>query len=203
MEKEPMSGQEEKAIIPSGWLKPLIVGISWGIGTGIVLALALGVFLWREARPKTPKAWNSSAIAASFDYTDTEGDPNTIVFYYTLENRTDFDYRIESGPDITMNAKLAKEKNIESLSESTGKIDYPIFVPARKRVRFAVHITYPYPQKMKPDANLEERRKYRDAVAKYVTDDLANLNGFELLDAANRYDIEFEPGWKKQKLAIQ
>ena len=62
---------------------------------------------------------------------------------------------------------------------------------------------------MKPDANLEERRKYRDAVAKYVTDDLANLNGFELLDAAEsvRYRIrtrlEKNKSWQSSEVGAE
>lgn len=34
---------------------------------------------------------------------------------------------------------------------------------------------------------------------KYVIDEFANLDGFDLLDETNRYEIIFPPGWKHPK----
>jgi len=122
-------------------------------------------------------------------------DNNDIVIYYTLENTTAFDYRVEDGHDVTMSATLQKEKSLSRFSQQE-KIDYPIFVPAKKRVRFAVHLPYPYPVKEKNNDTLEERRKYTAAVEKYVVNEMGNLDGFDLLDETNRYEIIFPGGWK-------
>lgn len=125
------------------WKKLLLIGIGWGLGTAVGLALIVGGFLWHESRPKPPvppKPWNSAAIKAEYDYVDTEGDKNTIVFYYTLENTTDFDYRLEDGAHVAMAGTLEQQ---HSLSEFDGSVNYPISVPAKKRVRFAVHTNYP------------------------------------------------------------
>ena len=35
------------------------------------------------------------------------------------------------------------------------------------------------------------------SIEKYITDEMSNLNGFELLDSTNRYDVIFPCGWKK------
>jgi hypothetical protein len=187
----------------SDWKRPLIVGIGWGLGTALGLAILLGAFFWYESRPKPPKPpkpWDTASIKADYDRADTEGDNNTIVVYYTLENTTDFDYRVDDSHDITMNGKLEKQHSLSPFSVSGfSKIDYPILVPAKKRVRFAVHIEYRYPEKEKRHADLEERKKYREAVEKYVSDELSNLDGFDLLDETNRYEIIFPAGWKRSK----
>jgi len=115
-----------------------------------------------------------------------------------LENTTDFDYRVEDGHDILVSAKLQKQNNLSPFHED-GKIDYPIFVPAKKRVRFLIHIEYPYPEIEKANANAEERRKYRETLENYITEELSNLDGFDLLDETNRYEIIFPTGWKHPK----
>jgi hypothetical protein len=180
------------------WKKPLLIGLGWGIGTAVGLVAALAVFLSYQSRPKPPKPWNTSSIKATYDYVETEGDKNTIVVFYTLENMTNFDYRVEDAHDVMMNAKLEKQDSLSPFGyDKLSKIDYPVFVPARKRVMFRVHIAYPYSEKEKPNANKDERKQYRASLEKYVIDEMSNLNGFELLDNTNRYDVIFPCGWKK------
>jgi hypothetical protein len=53
--------------------------------------------------------------------------------------------------------------------------------------------------KQKENPNLEERIKYREAIEKYVVDEFSNLDGFDLLDETNRYEIIFPSGWKHSK----
>ncbi len=180
------------------WKRPLFIGIGWGLGTALGVVLLVGGFLWYQSRPKPPappKPWNSSAIKAEYDYSDTEGDNNNVVIYYTIENTTDFDYRVVKSPDITLSAKLLRENSLSVTSDS-DTIDYPIVVPAKKRVRCPIHLKYPYPERMKANPAPGEGKKYRDEVEKYVAKELNNLDGFDLLDGANRYEIIFPAGWK-------
>jgi hypothetical protein len=180
------------------WKRPLFIGIGWGLGTAVGLAVLVGGFLWYQGRPKPPKPpkpWDTAAIKAEYDHADTEGEKNTIIIYYTLENTTDFDYRIESGDQILMSATLMKQKNLSPFDENE-KIDYPVFVPAKKRIRFPIHIGYTCPLKQKENADLEERRKHRRELEKYVATEMGNLDGFDLLDETNRYEIIFSAGWK-------
>jgi hypothetical protein len=182
----------------SEWKRPLIIGIGWGFGTAFGVMFLVGGFLWYQSRPKPPKPpkpWNTVAFKADYDMADTDGDDNNIVIYYTLENATDFDYRIEDSHDIAISGKL-KDENSLVFSSNLLKIDYPIFLPARKRVRFPIHIGYPYPVKKNSNADTEERKKYRQGVEKYLTSEMGNLDGFELLEQANRYEIIFPAGWK-------
>ncbi len=185
------------------WKKILLIGLGWGVGTTVTLTVLLGGIFWYTSRPKPPvppKPWNVSAIKAEYDFASTDADKNNIIFYYTLENTTDFDYRVEDSQHVTITAKLEEENSLTSFLKSEGVLDYPIFVPAKKRVRFVVHlIGYTYSVKAKDNATDEERRQRRSEVAKYVADKFANLDGFDLLDAETRYEIILPGGWKQSK----
>ena len=188
------------------WKRALLIGVGWGLGTAVGLGMIVGGFLWYESRPKPPvppKPWNASAIKAEYDLVSTDTDKdreNVIVFYYILENTTDFDYRVEDGRRITMTGKLEDERSLSAFLKSQGVIDYPIFVPAKKRVRFRVHlIGYTYPVKQKDNPTTQERKQYRETLAKYVADEFPNLDGFDLLDEGNRYEIILPGGWKETK----
>ena len=105
------------------WKKLLLTGIGWGLGTAVGLALIVGGFLWYESRPKPPvppKPWNSSAIKADYDFVTSEGDKNTIVFYYNLENTTDFDYRVENAEHVAMNGRLGSENSLTPFMKAEG-----------------------------------------------------------------------------------
>jgi hypothetical protein len=78
-------------------------------------------------------------------------------------------------------------------------IDLPIFIPAKKRVRFPIHVRLSYPPQSKPNPTLEERKQFIAGLEKYVTDEFQNLDGFDLLDDVNRYEIVFDSGWKKKQ----
>jgi hypothetical protein len=182
------------------WKRSLLIGVGWGLGTAVGLAVIVGGFLWYQSRPKPPtppKPWNTTAIKAEYDYIDTEGEKNTVVFYYTLENTTAFDYRLENGDKVLMSATLAKQRHLSPFSEQE-KIDYPVFVPAKKRVRFSIHVDYAYPVKEKSNPNVVERREFRSKLEKYATDEFGNLDGFDLLDESSRYEIVFPAGWKQK-----
>src|SRR6267378_3723896 len=45
------------------WKRPLLIGVGWGLGTAVGLALVVGGFLWYQSRPKPPKPWNTAALA--------------------------------------------------------------------------------------------------------------------------------------------
>jgi len=45
----------------------------------------------------------------------------------------------------------------------------------------------------------DARKKFRQAVEKYISDEMSNLDGFDLLDETNRYEIIFPAGWTRSK----
>ena len=181
------------------WKKFLLLGVGWGLGTAAGLAVILACYVWYQSRPKPPKPWNRTSIKAEYNYVDIEGSKNSMLFNYTLENATDFDYHVEDVTHGNLNAMLSQQNSLIGMGEA-GKLDYPISVPARKRVECLVHLTgYTYLDKMKSDADLQERRKYRAGVESYIAKEMKNLDGFDLLDEKNRYEIVFPSGWKSPK----
>lgn len=165
----------------------------------MALAVCLFGYLYYEGRPRPPKPWDPNAVTAQFEYVATEGDKQNLVFSYTLENRTDFDFRLTEGASVQMNAKLGQEQSLVPFADY-GKLDYPIFVPARKRVDFKIHVLgYFYPGHEPKEDTTGSRSDYHSEVAAHVRDKLTNLDGFDLLDESDRKEIVFPAGWKSNK----
>jgi hypothetical protein len=176
------------------WKRLVIISASAAAGFALVLAIIVGGLIWYGSRPKPLTAWKTGAIKATFDYVDAEGEKNTIVFYYTLENTTDFDYQLPAKPSTVVMARLEKQKSLSFDDEYTS-FDHLPFLPPKQRIRFGIHVAYPYPERLSPGASHEEGHRFREKLAAYVKTELANLNGFVLFDKENRYQIELPKGW--------
>jgi hypothetical protein len=115
---------------------------------------------------------------------------DSLVFFYTLENGTDFDYRLPNAAGIAITARLKRERSLSRFLNAVT-VDYPVFIPAHQRVLLAVHLPdYVYPERL-PPPGAERRAK----LAAYVAKEMPNLDGFVLFDEANRYQINFPKGW--------
>ena len=181
----------------TAWKKFVVGTVCVGAGLGLVLAAAFGGYLWYQSRPTPPKPWNKMAIKANFDDVDTEGEQNTLVFNYTLENTTPFDYRVLESSGLSIAARLKRENSLSMSAErEVLRIDYPIFIPPGQRLRFAVHLAYSYPGKSPPsDASRDARKEHREALKTYVNKEMRNLDGFVVFDESHRYQIELPRGW--------
>ena len=152
---------------------------------------------------------------------NTEGEEDTLVFYYILENTTAIDYRFPSSPTILV--KLERQKSlIEGPLFVHG--DTFTFIPAGQRLRFGIHLQYPYeqlpkgfflegpissalrpfvnsgepiPKEQRPHLNPDEfiARRYQRGARNFVKEYLPNHNGFVLYDEENHYQIDFPKGW--------
>jgi hypothetical protein len=172
---------------------------SAGFGTGFAIALCAiaGSLFWYNGRPKPPKPWNKQAITAEYDFVRPAGDKDNLTFHYVLQNNTDLDYRVDSDVGIEITGRLRKEKGLRQFASHYETTEYPIFVPAKNRVRMSIIIPYPYPIKEKDKPTRDEQKQYTTNVAKYVTDEMGNLDGFVLFDTLNRYEIDFPNGWEQ------
>jgi len=177
-----------------------IVLRSFGFGAGFALALCAvaGFWLWYSGRPKPQKPWNKQAITAEYDYVRPEGDKDNLAFNYVLENNTNSDYRVDSDSGVEITGELKQENEFSQFGRRYITTEFPIFVPAKSRVRISLSIPYTYPIKEKDDPTLDERKKYTTDVAKYVMDKMGNLNGFVIFDTSNRYEIDFPNGWEER-----
>jgi hypothetical protein len=188
-------GQRREIGMPS-WKTVFLRGAGFGAGFAVALSSIAVFCIWYNERPKPPKPWNKKAIAAEYDFIGPAGGENDLAFHYVLQNNTDFDYRIDSDAGIEITSKLKKENGFSLFANRYVTTDYPIFVPARSRVWIALNIPYPYPVREKENPTPDERKEFATGVAKYVTDEFSNLDGFALFDIQNRYEIDFPNGWE-------
>ncbi len=189
---------EQPESMPPSSNRVWLWGFSIGVGAVIAVALIIGGILWYQSRPEPQKPWNTIAVKASFDFLSTEGDKNTLCFYYTLENRTDIDYRLSSTDAESFAAKLERAGSLSVLNEDELKIDLPIFIPAKHKVRATVHLSYScdeHQENYLDEQKEPDRARFQAAVGAWVKKKMPNLDGFVLFDKKNRYEIEFPKGW--------
>jgi hypothetical protein len=178
------------------WKRILPRAAGFGAGFAVVAALIVWLALWWHQRPEKPKPWNISAITASFDNLSTEGDKNTIVFVFTLQNNTSTDYRIADGGFVHLGAVLRKSKAFSFSEDDYLKTDYPLYVPAGSRVRIMLHLKYPYAVHEDLEASDDARHDWGTNLCKFVTKELSNLDGFVMMDDQSRYEITLPNGWE-------
>ncbi len=154
--------------------------------------LAAGTYVWLQSRPKPPKPWDTKSITATFDGVLTEGDQNTWVFYYSLSNNTDRDYRL----DATSAACMSKVRGntLSNASPDFETFNSPIYIPSKHRLRFAVHVKFPYDMK-DPIDNEAAHAAWKKQFLEFVKREAPNLNGWVLFDETNRYEITLPRGW--------
>src|SRR5258708_14946708 len=110
-----------------------------------------------------------------FEHIDTNGENHHLRFLYRLENHTDRDYKIETAI-LQVSAVIGQDDSLTGAGQVKFQ-DESVFLPAKQRALVDLELPdYQYPGS---DVLLrdtpEERKKYRDAVRKYVNDDLPRL----------------------------
>lgn len=186
-----------------GWKRVLLIAAGFGGGFAVVLASIVAGWAWYQSRPEKPKPWDAKAIIATFDYPDTESGepegpvgfrPDMLVLYYTLENTTDVDYH-SPQEQLEVDGRLKREKSLTGGSLVTLDKE-PVFIPAKQRRRFSVHVHYPVKETFGPEPKTkEETRKRWMLIAGYMKKEYSNLDGFVVFDSTNRYQINLPNGW--------
>jgi hypothetical protein len=182
------------------WKQILLKAAGFGAGFALFVCLILWLWSWYSSRPKPPKPWDTRKITAEYDVASTEKAENkdkTFAIYYTLQNNTDYDYEIKDKDSAILAAQLKREKSV-SMNWDQKWLHYetPVFVPAHGRVRFCVHLAYPYVNSPpEPTKDAKAIYEYDTGIAKYLKNEMGNLNGFVLYDQTNRYEVLLPNGW--------
>ena len=178
-------------LMPSWQIRSLLIGAGFAITAAVIGASVI----WYMDRPKP---WNTAALTAEYDVMGTEGDDNTLVFYYTLRNNTNKDWSIAEHSETPLFGRLADEERLSGpLLSEWLTTDKPLFVPIGHKIRFAVHLKLRYPDRLKEKASTDERKAFRKKVEEYMASEFSNLDGFVLFDKTNRYEIRLARGWTK------
>jgi hypothetical protein len=141
--------------------------------------------------------WNSTAIQSSFagvQVKEVDATHAKLIFSYDLDNGTDTDYQVATGPATVVMTRLKSNGSVSS--EESVMLDNSVFLPARNRTRIAVEMTrnFAWPTGL-PEAQIGpvNQEKFRALVAQEV----ANLSGFVLFDQATHFQIELPGGWQE------
>lgn len=138
--------------------------------------------------------WNRSAVTATFigaQVQETNLGNATLLLTYSLQNHTDFDFRLADGPGIFLMSRLKPSGTLSSQQQT--HLSYPTFLPARQRARIALELTPLSAWRTENDPPFEG--KFKELFTQ-----LTDVQGFVLFDQTNRVEIEFASAWRELKL---
>ncbi len=152
---------------------------------GLIVILIIVKFpkVWHSSA--RAKEWNSQAILSTLAGVRVrELDPThaAVVFFYDLDNRTDSDYRLTSGPNVVIMSRLQPNGSLSG--DELASLDSAAFVPAKNRTRISLAISHAFDWPVQRDPASERQ------VRQFVADQVAGVEGFVLFDQATRYQIE-------------
>lgn len=161
--------------------------LGWAcLAVGALALILILVRLGRSGRfSSAANPWNSRAIQstlAGVRVRELDSTHAAVVFFYDLDNRTDSDYRLSSGPNVVIMSRLQPSGSLSS--DEPISLDSAAFVPAKNRTRIALEISRAFDWPAQRDAAAERQ------VRQFVADQVAGVEGFVLFDQAARYQIE-------------
>jgi len=164
--------------------KTTIIGI---LSCAVVFFAA--AYAWRAPQSVQsaagPRPWDSHAIEATFEAVQVrETDPThaAIEFLFDLDNRTDTDYQLASGPGTVIMKRLKADGSLSA--DARARLASAAFIPTNNRTRIAIEMTDAFTWPAKQDASANQA--FRDFVAR----ETAGVQGFVIFDQASRYEVE-------------
>lgn len=108
---------------------------------------------------------------------------------YELENNTNADYGLVSGPSLVILSRLKSDGSFSQ--EQPIRLSYPVFLPAGQHARLAIEITQPFAWPAEKDP------AYLDKMKDFVKEQLEDVGNFVLFDETSRLQLELPSGWKQ------
>jgi hypothetical protein len=164
------------------WKRLALVGLAL---CGVALIVVLVKFSGARFFAGRTNGWNSRAIESTLAGVRVrEVDPAhaAVVFLYDLDNKTDTDYRLSSGPSVVIMSRLQPNGSLSA--DQQVSLDSAVFVPAKNRTRISVEVNHPFDWPAQKDAAAERQLR------QFVADEVSGVQGFVLFDQATRYQIE-------------
>jgi len=163
----------------------------WKKAALLVIAACLVLFLALFVSGKLPHwalrsaPWDARAIHASFAgvrVQEVDSAHAAVLLFYDLENRTDADYHLASGPNVVIMSRLAADGTLSADRPAT--LESSAFVPSRNRTRITLELSRPFTWPTEKDSAAEQ------SIRQLVASQVAGLAGFVLFDQTARYQIE-------------
>ncbi len=166
----------------------------FGIGFAVTIAILASALYWYL---QSPKPWDTTAITAQYYRIRTEGEQNTLVFEFILQNNTKRDYSISEYSETSLFAVRAEKGQLYDNLSPFLEYDKVIFLPAGHQIDFDVHLDYSYPESLTENASRNEKKEFYGKVEQYFNEKAGGLQGFVLFDKTSHYEIRMEGGWRK------
>jgi hypothetical protein len=164
--------------------RKIIIGVCALVCVTAIVVIAVQ-YRRASAAGSPANSWNESAIKGTLAAVRVrELDPThaAVIFFYDLENRTDNDYRLASGPDVVIMSRL--QANGILSGDQQINLDAAAFVPAKNRTRIALEITHAFDWPAQRDGAGERQLR------QFVADEVSGLASFVLFDQSTHYQIE-------------
>jgi hypothetical protein len=172
--------------------KRYLVIASCALGVGILFGLASTITARRGLPPKPENSWKTDAITATYVGVQLKQMDNghaALVVSYDLQNSTNSDFRLADTPAMVIMTRLKSDGSLSQ--EESLRLSYPVFLPARQRVRVAIEGSHPFEWPAQRDPKLEEKLR------EFVTQRLRNIQDIVLFDQADRFQVELPAGWRQ------
>lgn len=172
------------------WKKLVWIGVATSLAT---LALLVLVSSLHSNVPGESglRSWDANSVHASFagvKVKEIDTADAVVTFYYDLENRSDHDYQLESGPAVRLMTRVAADGSLQA--ENRAHLAETAFVPVGNRTRIGIQVTRPFAWTAQGEGSQDNR--VRDLVAQ----ETIGIQGFVLFDSVSRYQIELTGGWR-------
>lgn len=162
-----------------------------------MVALVLGVVLWKRSRPKPPpRPWDTTALIGQeppeFRLVSIE-ERKLIRFSFIVENTPSYDY--EYHPlSVKLMVKYKDGSLVGPISHPIGTLLQSAFIPAKQRGHIRIFLSAPEaPEKSAG----ESAQEYHERLRSYLEEHLKNLSGFVLYDEKNHYQLNL-PRWRSE-----
>ena len=164
--------------------KTLLIAFAAGAGVAVVIAALAGGAYWYLSRPKP---WDTTALVADGPPgINLADDGKKIRFKYSLENKTDSDYRISSGTEIKIVVKYNDNSLSQPMPTEVASVEFPVFVPTKQAAVVALDISF---AAIPPRKESETDEQYNEVLRAYYIDRMKDDRGFVLFDDLDRYEI--------------
>lgn len=174
----------------------VVISASVGAGAAVVLAIAIGSFLWYSARPQQPQPWETTAIVATFDrvFSARRDGERIVTYQYILENRTDSDYRFYGASQLDLNVHLKRQDALSGTGTAITVAEDGFLLPPGRRRGFDISVNIGNGKAASTIDLLDDGNGIEsDVLLRHITTEWKNIDGFVAFDTSNRYEIRF-PG---------
>jgi hypothetical protein len=170
------------------WKRLAVISFSAGTGFAVVFSLILGGWVWYQSQPKP---WDEKAIAATYSNCVLSGEKGSEfpMFFYRLENRTNYDYEVQSNSGFQY--FLNEGKSLSPAWLGIMEIqDWPLSIPAKQTVFVGLKFKF-----VAKDQPINDTKDEIEKFIKNPTQIWNEYEGFVAFDKNHHYKIVFPKGW--------